>query len=63
MRTLDRSLAAARGLPFRLRQERPHDLTGLQARLAAKVALHNFCLWLNRRLGRPGLAFADLIAW
>lgn len=48
---------------FRLRQERPHDLTGLQARLAAKVALHNFCLWLNRHLGRPGLAFADLVAW
>jgi hypothetical protein len=48
---------------FRRRQERPHDLTGLQARLAAKVALHNFCLWLNTRLGRPGLAFADLIAW
>jgi hypothetical protein len=49
--------------PFRLRQERPHDLTGFQARLAAKVALHNFCIWLNERLGRDRLAFADLIAW
>lgn len=29
---------------FRLARERPHDLTGFQARLAAKVALHNFCI-------------------
>jgi hypothetical protein len=35
----------------------------VQARLSAKVALHNFCLWLNDHLGRPLLAFADLIAW
>jgi hypothetical protein len=48
---------------FRLRAERPHDLTGLQARLAAKAALHNFCLWLNTQLGRDRLAFADLLAW
>lgn len=48
---------------FRLRQERPHDLTGFQARLAAKVALHNFCCWVNAHLGRALLAFADLIAW
>ena len=33
---------------FRLGRERPHGLDGLQARLAAKVALHNSCLWLNR---------------
>jgi hypothetical protein len=44
-------------------QERPHDLHGLRARLAAKVALHNLCLWLNVQGGRPPLAFADLIAW
>lgn len=49
--------------PFRLRSERPHALTGLLARVAAKVALHNFCCFLNRRLGRPSLAVADLIAW
>jgi len=48
---------------FRLGHERPHDLTGFQARLAAKMALHNFCIWLNRQLGRPNLAFADLIDW
>jgi hypothetical protein len=48
---------------FRLDRERPHDLSGFQARLAAKVALHNFCLWLNEQLGRPRLAFADLVAW
>jgi hypothetical protein len=29
---------------FRLDRERPHDLSGFQARLAAKMALHNFCV-------------------
>ncbi|QBD82787.1 hypothetical protein EPA93_45220 [Ktedonosporobacter rubrisoli] len=48
---------------FRLARERPHDLTGFQARLAAKVSLHNFCMWLNGYLQRPPLAFADLIDW
>jgi hypothetical protein len=32
-------------------------------RLAAKVAMHIFCLWLNVQLGRPPLAFADLVDW
>jgi Transposase DDE domain len=54
---------AALLLTFRLDRERPHTLGGFHARLAAKVALHNFCCWLNRQLGRPPLAFADLIAW
>jgi hypothetical protein len=48
---------------LRLARERPHDLTGFQARLAAKVALHNFCIWLNRQLGREPLAFAELLEW
>lgn len=48
---------------FRLEQERPHALSGFHARLAATVALHNFCIWLNRQLARPDLAFADLIDW
>jgi hypothetical protein len=48
---------------FRLERERPHELGGFHTRLAAKVALHNFCCWLNRQLGRPTLAFADLLAW
>jgi hypothetical protein len=48
---------------FRLSRERPHDLTGFQARLAAKMTLHNFCIWLNEQLGRPSLAFADLVDW
>jgi hypothetical protein len=48
---------------FRLERERPHDLSGFQARVAAKMALHNFCLWLNAQLGRPRLAFADLVNW
>src|SRR5579864_2442267 len=48
---------------FRLGRERPHDLTGFQARLAAKISLHNFCIWFNGQLGREPLAFADLLAW
>ncbi len=48
---------------FGLWGERPHELGGLRARLAARVALHNFCIWLNGQLGRPRLAFADLLGW
>jgi len=48
---------------FRLGRERPHDVTGFQARLAAKVTLHNFCIWLNVQRGRARLAFADLLDW
>jgi hypothetical protein len=48
---------------FGLWNERPHELQGLRARLAARVALHNFCSWLNDRLGRPRLKFADLLGW
>jgi hypothetical protein len=48
---------------FGLRRERPHDMSGLRARLAARVALHNFCIWLNEQLERPGLSFADLLEW
>jgi hypothetical protein len=48
---------------FRLDRERPHDLSGFWARLAAKIALHNFCIWLNEQLGRPLLAFTDIVDW
>src|SRR4051812_38400229 len=48
---------------FGLWRERPHELSGLRARLAARVALHNFCIWLNDQLGRPRLSFADLLGW
>jgi hypothetical protein len=48
---------------FGLWRERPHQLQGLRARLAARVALHNFCIWLNGQLGCPRLAFADLLGW
>lgn len=48
---------------FGLWRERPHELSGLRARLAARVALHNFCMWLNEQLGRPRLAFVDLLGW
>lgn len=48
---------------FRLDRERPHELSGFRTRLAAKIALHNFCMWLNEDLGRPRLAFTDLVDW
>ena len=48
---------------FGLEEERPHDMAGLRARLAARVALHNFCILLNEQLSRPRLAFADLLSW
>jgi hypothetical protein len=48
---------------FRLDRERPHALAGFQVRLAAKAALHNFCIWLNGKLGRQPLAFATLLDW
>ena len=47
----------------RLSRERPHTLAGFAARLAATAALYNACLTLNHQLGRPLLAFADLVAW
>ena len=48
---------------FGLWRERPHELRGLRVRLAARVVLHNFCIWLNDQLARPRLAFADLLGW
>ena len=48
---------------FRLDRERPHTLSGFQTRLAAKAALHNFCIWLNLKLGRQPLEFATLLDW
>lgn len=48
---------------FRLDRDRPHDLYGFRARLAATVSLHNFCIWLNLKLGRNRLEFADLLDW
>lgn len=48
---------------FALAQQRPHTLAGLRARLAATITLHNFCCWLNHQLGRPWLAFADMLDW
>jgi hypothetical protein len=48
---------------FRLARERPHALAGFQARLAAKVGLHNFCCWLNSHFHRDLLAFAELLSW
>jgi len=54
---------AKRQHTFRLDRERPHALRGLQARVAAKMALHNVCMWWNEPLGRPRLAFTDLVDW
>src|SRR5690606_19183336 len=47
---------------FGLERERLHTLAGFQARLAARVALHNLCCWLNPQRGRPLLAVPDLLA-
>jgi hypothetical protein len=49
--------------PFRLEKERPHTWTGFQARLAAKAALHNVCIWLARRQHLPDLSLAALLEW
>ena len=46
-----------------LDRERPHAMSGLLARLAAAVGLHNFCAWLNRHHGRGLTCFADLVDW
>jgi len=48
---------------FRLDKDRPHSLDGFQANLSAKIALHNFSIWMNKELDRPPLAFADLLGW
>lgn len=48
---------------FRLCRERPHDYGAFFARLSAKVALHNFCIYLNQQHGREPLQFADLLGW
>jgi hypothetical protein len=49
---------------FRLEKNRSHDLMGFQVSLAAKIALYNFCIWLNKQqFGRPPLAFSDLLDW
>jgi hypothetical protein len=48
---------------FRLEHERPHALGGFLTRLAAKMALHNACIWFNRQHGQPDLALANVVAW
>jgi len=48
---------------FGLDRKRSHALSGLQARLAATVCLHNVCCWLNRKRGRGLLQVADLMDW
>ncbi|HIA64613.1 TPA: IS982 family transposase [Candidatus Poribacteria bacterium] len=32
---------------FRLDRKHPHCISGVRTQIAAKVALHNFCIWLN----------------
>jgi hypothetical protein len=48
---------------FGLGRDRNHELSGFHVRFAAKVTLHNFLIYLNRQLGRPAMAFADLLDW
>jgi hypothetical protein len=49
--------------PCRLERARPPELRGVQARLAAQVAVHNGCIGLHAHCGRPRLAFVDLVDW
>jgi hypothetical protein len=48
---------------FRLLQLRPHTLGGFHVQVAAKSLAHNIFIGLNLQLGRPPLAFADLLDW
>lgn len=50
-------------LTTRLATNRPHTLPGALLNLAAIAALHNACIALNRRHGRPDLATAEVIGW
>lgn len=61
IRQIIESVSGKLHLAFRLATDRLHTVTGFRARLAAKVGLHNFCCWLNLQLGRPALAFAELL--
>jgi len=63
VRQIVETVSEKRAHTFRLDRERPHDLSGLQVRVAAKIALHNFCIWLKAQLGRAPLAFTDLVDW
>jgi hypothetical protein len=42
---------------------RPHTLVGVLCNLATIAALHNLCIAVNRRHGRPDLATAEVIGW
>jgi hypothetical protein len=44
-------------------REPPYELSRLQAWLAANMVLRTFCIQWNDQLGRPSLAFADLVDW
>ena len=46
---------------FRLERDRPRSLSGLWARLAAKIACSNALIRLNADAGRPDLTLAEVI--
>lgn len=48
---------------FRLLRERPHTVSGLLTRVAAKVAVSNFLIWGNRATGHRDLETANVIGW
>lgn len=48
---------------FRLDAHRPHTLTGALTAIAASIAIHNVTILLNRRHGRPDLAYAEILGW
>jgi hypothetical protein len=63
LRPLVAAVDGKRWPPVRLGRARPPELSGLQARWAAKIARQNVCLWWHDQLGRPPLAFTDVVDW
>lgn len=48
---------------FNLGRDRPHTRAGVLATIATVMAIHNLTIMLNRRHGRGGLTYADLVDW
>ena len=48
---------------FGLERERPHTISGLMTRVAARICLHNICIGINIVRDREPMRFADLLEW
>lgn len=60
LRQIGETVCGRRHRSFRLDGDRPTSLHGIQARIAAKVALSNAAIWLNHAQGRPALQVIGL---